>query len=835
MTMPGVAGWVVTLDPTDGPNGTQYVPNPSFEYDAVGNAPGTWGTTSLLTSGATLTTISTKSAQGAQAMKVVTGASSHEGASILLNAPGGGYASGTTYSFSIYLAGNAGGEGITLQLGTSGDNATSAITATTGFAQYSVNWTPGSTATTGVYALVKTTSATAITGYADGAMVALASLGLTYFDGDTQQAPASSYSWAGTPGASNSTRTNTRTTTDINNPTSGIQIGGTSSGQGPDWSVSQITEYAAQQSRYGSTVADYVWPNRNITIPIVLGNQSVDPNTALQSLREKVALFQREGGWLRRQRAGALNLYADVVDAQLTVPDAWGEGGHFEPGVTLTLIALPDFYGDEIVLDKASVTGVYSGVLTQNGSQAVIEGDHPVRGRVIVTDTSGNNQLSMPWGLRSRHYDSAATAALFYEAESLTPVNGAVVQTLSGASGGSVVQLVPPLENAWISMLSTDISSGSQPLTHTGSYRVWLRCYAAGTPQVRLVWGVGSLSVPVTNAAVTVPAASAFYLLDLGEIRLDAPPVGTNQWFGAIQLYTTVSSEGINLDCIYLQPLDDGAGQLTYVYEPPASSIVVTDTVGAGASVTGIGTVAWTTPNGIITGGGGASVSLGTGAESNYLKATSFGFGLASGVTVQGIEVLVTGYIGSTSYDVGIPIVNLVKAGTILTGSSSPQNGAVGAGSYGLTPETITYGSPTDLWGTTWAYSDINNSSFGAAIVAGNGLVTSSSFYVTTVQITVYYTFGTGFLVSQDAVIYADGICEARHDGMYRQGPSSGPYGPVSQVVGDLVRIPPSGVENRAVQLYVKPTRGDTDTLPDNGLDGMAVQVRYRPSWLFRP
>ena len=118
-------------------------------------------------------------------MKIVTGASSHEGASILLNAPSGGYVAGTAYTFSIYIEGNAGGEAITLQLGTSSDNATSAITATTGFVQYDVNWTPGTTAVTGVYALVKTTNATAITGYADGAMVTLASVGLAYFDGDT--------------------------------------------------------------------------------------------------------------------------------------------------------------------------------------------------------------------------------------------------------------------------------------------------------------------------------------------------------------------------------------------------------------------------------------------------------------------------------------------------------------------------------------------------------------------------------------------------------------------------------------------------------------------------
>jgi hypothetical protein len=38
-------------------------------------------------------------------------------------------------------------------------------------------------------------------------------------------------------------------------------------------------------------------------------------------------------------------LYADIVDAALTVPDAYGEGGGVEPGVVLRLTCRPDFYG----------------------------------------------------------------------------------------------------------------------------------------------------------------------------------------------------------------------------------------------------------------------------------------------------------------------------------------------------------------------------------------------------------------------------------------------------------------------------------------------------------
>ena len=133
----------------------------------------------------------------------------------------------------------------------------------------------------------------------------------------------------------------------------------------------------------------------------------------------------------------------------------------------------------------------------------------------------------MIWGVRSRYYDSAATAALFYEAEALTPVNGAAVTGLSGASGGDVVKISSPPAATWVSMLSTTIAATTGNFTHQGRYRVWARCYSStGTPQFQFLWGVGSLSVPVTNDPVTLPGSSAFYLLDLGEVRFDGPPVG---------------------------------------------------------------------------------------------------------------------------------------------------------------------------------------------------------------------------------------------------------------------------------------------------------------------
>ena len=117
----------------------------------------------------------------------------------------------------------------------------------------------------------------------------------------------------------------------------------------------------------------------------------------------------------------------------------------------------------------------------------------------------------------------------------------------------------------------------------------------------------------------------------------------------------------------------------------------------------------------------------------------------------------------------------------------------------------------------------------------GNGFITSSVFYVTAVQMTVYYSLGTGFLVSQDAVIYANSTMEVRYDEMVREAPGGTVYGKVSQVVGDLARMPPSGMENRPCQIFIKPSRGDLNTLPDSGLDGFTCQPIVRPSWIFRP
>jgi hypothetical protein len=81
--------------------------------------------------------------------------------------------------------------------------------------------------------------------------------------------------------------------------------------------------------------------------------------------------------------------------------------------------------------------------------------------------------------------------------------------------------------------------------------------------------------------------------------------------------------------------------------------------------------------------------------------------------------------------------------------------------------------------------------------------------------------------------VYASHTAEVRHDGIFRT-PDGTVYGPVSQVLGDLPRLPPSGNEARPVQVFAKPSRGDFDALTDDGLDDLSVTVVYRPCYLSR-
>jgi hypothetical protein len=330
--------------------------------------------------------------------------------------------------------------------------------------------------------------------------------------------------------------------------------------------------------------------------------------------------------------------------------------------------------------------------------------------------------------------------------------------------------------------------------------------------------------------------------MDLGTIRLDPQPVGANAWVGVVQVNEAVAGTEVSIDCLYFEPLDEAAGRLTAVAVPDISLITSAAYAGAAADDASVGSVAWANPGNAAgspdpTHSRFTTVTSGSGAfTSHFLKTSSFGFAIPTGATIVGIAAAVaTGGSSDHAPDgeskMADSTIKLTKAGSVVG-----SNRAVGSWASPATADVTTqhYGGPADLWGTTWAPSDINNSAFGLAVSAASAYTGFNQALVEWVQIIVYYRFASGFTIAKDAVVYADMPAEISSAGMFRTADGT-VYGPISGALGDLPRLPPSGVEERAVEVFVKPSRGDLDTLPDSALDSFTVQVKYRPCWLGRP
>lgn len=335
---------------------------------------------------------------------------------------------------------------------------------------------------------------------------------------------------------------------------------------GVDYGDAAIEAYMADAAR-GQIPVDYRIPNRTITIPLNLRDQgAISYADIRRQIQAKAALFQREGGWLKREVAGT-PWYADVVNATLSL----GGGGltqridlPIDTDAVLTLDCVPDFYGDEITLDLMTGTGEIVGVLQQSGVNAVIAGDSTARVRIVVTDGSGQTQLGLLWGVRSRHYDVDAPLVL-----EVGPDTGSVAiegtgtfAALAGASGGSVITQTS-LGTDWTAI------AGDNGWTHVGTYRIFARVYSTveGT-QVRLVWTRGhDLARGTENAAGTIPAGSEFFLIDLGQVTLARSPLGVVQWRATIEAKSPSPGGDMSIDKLWLLPLDEFAGVIA---APPA-------------------------------------------------------------------------------------------------------------------------------------------------------------------------------------------------------------------------------------------------------------------------
>lgn len=173
---------------------------------------------------------------------------------------------------------------------------------------------------------------------------------------------------------------------------------------------------------------------------------------------------------------------------------------------------------------------------------------------------------------------------------------------------------------------------------------------------------------------------------------------------------------------------------------------------GTTTSDSSAGGTAWTNPTNVTSSNNvRATIAvLGVAASSEYLKVTNFGFSIPSGATIDGI--VVDAEVSDSLFLVNTTTIKLVKGGTI----SGTNRASDSSGGWSSTESYKTYGSSSQLWGLSWTDSDINDSTFGAAIICSNpsGKSTASPA-IDHIRITVHYTTGGGGPTSTSALMLA--------------------------------------------------------------------------------
>lgn len=164
---------------------------------------------------------------------------------------------------------------------------------------------------------------------------------------------------------------------------------------------------------------------------------------------------------------------------------------------------------------------------------------------------------------------------------------------------------------------------------------------------------------------------------------------------------------------------------------------------GTMASDSAVGFHVWGTPNNAkVSDNTYATIFASSTGDSQYLKATNFGFAIPSGATINGVSVAVERDRNvSLGNSIAEKSIKLVKGGTV-----SGNDKSTGA-AWPNTEATITYGGAADLWGLTLTDTDINASTFGVVVQAAFTVIAPKGIcdaYVDLITITIDYTTGGG-------------------------------------------------------------------------------------------
>jgi hypothetical protein len=206
-------------------------------------------------------------------------------------------------------------------------------------------------------------------------------------------------------------------------------------------------------------------------------------------------------------------------------------------------------------------------VFTKTG----ITGDVPGTGRLLISNVTTDKTTAI-WGVQSRYYDAASTAALFYESESGVSGSATPHAGPGGASGGGANKTMRDTAVGTSPANAYEVAT-SGTLTHIGSFRVYARAYvASGAGGIVSVAANWSPSLSVQNflnpyVAVVDAAGGAladeWVLLDLGLVTFQPPFQGSNSASLMLTHKCSSGTKTVYYDWLALVPVSEGYGIAT--------------------------------------------------------------------------------------------------------------------------------------------------------------------------------------------------------------------------------------------------------------------------------
>lgn len=640
-----------------------------------------------------------------------------------------------------------------------------------------------------------------------------------------------------------------------------------------------VPVYASSVDTEGQLlVGEPSFENRVISAEVEVFGASSE--AVLAELQAVVALIGREGGtWTYTTPDGAVAIY-DLVTwdgYEPTLDITWTVAGRAM--VSIAFAAKPFGRGTPTTLSDRTETTAPALIFTETA----IDGDVPALARLVVDEDQGVDQGWMIWGVRSRYYSNAASAALLIQAEDLTTQGGSTKTAgATGASGsGSNVVRNTDLTTSFVSILSGQLSASSTYLSHVGTYRVFARVYCptgnTGTVEVALEWAEGDFRRVTRNATVEYESAweGSFRLLDLGLVSLTEVIQGTQRWEPRITARSTVVGDEIDVDYLMFVPVDEAAGEISAsLYVPTPTAFVARDefdqTAGAltgktlptGGTWTGAGDADdFQVSGGTITrtsisdndGGTGAAL-LGRFVYPSTPSAMTSALVQArlsrSGGSINDAQALLLRRSSNTAFAYlrvdWIPATGQTLASPRWTSSGTFVTLGQFAVPFDLSTQSVLFrfviladGRWATFAGLTEASLALLGNGQDAVFATGGALASGApgifdSAATSTAGTRTYDDFAA-WVPNIDAACFASQSLEVRWDGVIREDSAGAIWTPVSSYEGDLARIPCSGPQGRTVETIVKFSRNPPGEGADSGIDDLSARYTVTPRWLTVP